>query len=310
MNRTPPAEVEVDPDLVRGLLQEQHPDLAALPIEFADSGWDNFMFRLGPDLALRMPRRQAGVASLLHEQRVLPGLAPRLPLPISAPLRLGKPGRGYPWPWSVIPWRSGSPADLIALHNNQSIVLADFLRALHQPADASAPINPFRGVPLASREPLIAPRLAHIKERTDLITPAIESAWQAALDAPLAEAECWLHGDLHPRNVLVLDGAFSAIIDWGDVASGDVATDLASIWLLFEDAAARTAAFDRYWDPNTQGPKSAEPESEATRIRAIGSAVAYGASLLYAGLADDPRHAEVGRRTLMRIANDLGSNQG
>ncbi len=307
IDRTPSAEVEVSPDLVRGMLEEQHPDLAELVIEFADSGWDNFMFRLGEDLALRMPRRQAGVALLLHEQRVLPALAPRLPLPISASLREGKPGRGYPWPWSIIPWRPGDPADKASPNKNQSIVLADFLRALHQPADASAPINAFRGVPLIERDALIAPRLDRLKEQCDLITPAIEAAWGAAVEAPLAEAECWLHGDLHPRNVLVKDGAFSAIVDWGDVTSGDVAVDLASIWMLFEDADARFAALDRYGAPNTGGPKSAEPLSQATRVRAIGSAVSFGAALLDIGLADDPRHAEIGRRTLLRVADDLAS---
>lgn len=307
VKRTPPAEVEVGPDLVRGLLQEQHPDLAELSIEFADSGWDNFMFRLGQDLALRMPRRQASVAGLLHEQRVLPELAPRLPLPISVPLRVGEPGLGYPWPWSVVPWRPGSPADLAAPNKDQSIVLADFLRALHQPAPASAPTNPFRGVPLVERDAAIAPKIARLKEQGDLITPAIESAWTAALEAPLAEANSWLHGDLHPRNVLVERGAFSAIVDWGDVTSGDVAVDLASAWMLFDDAEARVSLFERYGDSKAQGPKSTEPPSEATRVRAIGCAVAFGATLLNTGLTDDPRHAEVGRRTLIRVAEDLTS---
>ena len=290
------------------MLEEQHPDLADREIRFADSGWDNFMFRLGEDLALRLPRRQAGVDCLLHEQRVLPLLAPRLPLPTSAPVRTGQPGRGYPWPWSVIPWRAGRTADLDAPNPSQGVVLADFLRALHQPAEANAPSNPVRGVPLIERDATIAPHLARLKQETDLITPGIEAAWAAAVEAPLSHVDCWLHGDLHPRNVLVVDGAISAIVDWGDITSGDVATDLAAIWMLLEDEQARAAALDRYADPGANGPPSAELLNEATRVRALGSAIAFGAVLLNTGLVDDPRHAEIGRKTLFRVEEDLGSS--
>jgi hypothetical protein len=47
----PPAEVDVTTDLVRRLLAEQHPDLAGLPLAVMANGWDNVMFRLGPDLS-------------------------------------------------------------------------------------------------------------------------------------------------------------------------------------------------------------------------------------------------------------------
>ena len=37
----------------------------------------------------------------------------------------------------------------------------------------------------------------------------------------------WLHGDLHPSNMLTYHGRLSAVIDFGDITSGDPATDLA-----------------------------------------------------------------------------------
>ena len=53
----------------------------------------------------------------------------------------------------------------------------------------------------------------------------------------------WLHGDLHPLNVLAhleAPPALRAVIDWGDLCRGDPATDLAIAWLGF-DGPGRTA---------------------------------------------------------------------
>ena len=55
----PPAEVTIEPWLVRALLQEQHPDLAQLALIDFGEGWDNKLFRLGDALAVRLPRRAA-----------------------------------------------------------------------------------------------------------------------------------------------------------------------------------------------------------------------------------------------------------
>jgi aminoglycoside phosphotransferase (APT) family kinase protein len=103
----PPAEVPIDIALVRALLEEQHPDLAALPIVEASEGWDNRTFRLGEELAIRLPRRAASAPLIEHEQRWLPILAPHLPLPIPNPLRIGRAGCGFPWSWSVTRWLPG-----------------------------------------------------------------------------------------------------------------------------------------------------------------------------------------------------------
>ena len=105
----PAAEVDVDVDLVRRLLTSQHPDLAELPIELVTNGWDNVMFRLGDDLAVRVPRRASAVPLIEAEQQWLARFAPSLPVPVPAPVRSGVAGDGYPWPWSVVPWFEGRP---------------------------------------------------------------------------------------------------------------------------------------------------------------------------------------------------------
>src|SRR5262245_58206273 len=148
---TPAAECAIDTALVAGLLAEQHPDLAHLPLREIDAGWDNALFRLGNDLAIRLPRRAMAAPLILHEQRWLPHLAERLMLPIPAPVRIGTQALGYPWHWSVVPWIRGVPADQHEPDTAQTRSFAAFLRPLHVPAPADAPTNPLRGVPLRQR---------------------------------------------------------------------------------------------------------------------------------------------------------------
>ncbi len=290
---TPIPEIAIDVALVQRLLAEQHADLRHLPIQLVDAGWDNAMFRLGDQLAVRLPRRQVAVALLEHEQTWLPQLAPYLPIAVPTPCRRGQPSAVYPWPWSIVPWLTGRTADQAAPAADQAIRLAAFLQALHRPAPAQAPHNPVRGVPLSQRAPMVEERLNRLATQTDLITPPIWQIWQEALQAPIDVAATWLHGDLHARNVLVEDGAIVGIIDWGDLTAGDRATDLAAIWMLFADPLARQQAIAAYGQV-----------SRATRQRALGWAILFGAVLLDSGRIDHPQHAAMGESLLRRLAED------
>src|SRR6478752_2442013 len=106
----PEAEIAIDESLARALLQEQHEDLAHLPLVDAGEGWDNRLFRLGRDLVVRLPRRAIAAALIERELLWLPLLSPRLPLPVPVPLRSGRPGGGFPWSWSITPWFPGDTA--------------------------------------------------------------------------------------------------------------------------------------------------------------------------------------------------------
>ncbi|MFV9505578.1 MAG: aminoglycoside phosphotransferase family protein [Oscillochloridaceae bacterium umkhey_bin13] len=287
---TPSADIVITLELVRGLLADQHPDLADLPLRLVDSGWDNQMVRLGDQLALRLPRRAVAAPLIVNEQTWLPHLAPRLPLPTPLPLHMGQPGRGYPWAWSVVPWLAGQTADVAPLAPGQAAVLGEFLRTLHQPAPAHAPRNPVRGCPLHTRQEAFRQRLANLGAHADLISPALLIEWEAALAAPLEHASTWIHGDLHPRNLLVVDGQLRGVIDWGDLARGDPATDLAAFWMLWDDRDERDAGLAAY------GPLSA-----AMMQRARGWALHLGVTLLATGLHDHPRHAAIGVQTLQNL---------
>lgn len=297
---TPEAEVEIDADLVRALLGQQHPQLAALPLEPVDAGWDNAMFRLGESLCVRLPRRELAARLIVHEQTWLPRLARRLPVDLPEPRHVGRPGRGYPWHWSIVPWLSGATADRTPLPASQAGPLARFLAALHMPAPAEAPTNTFRGVPLQARASGVEARLRRLRASTPAITEAVEATFGRALSASPATTARWLHGDLHPRNVLVEQGRLAAVIDWGDVTGGDVATDLAGIWMLLADARARREALATYFA--AQGVSGAE--ARATVDRARGWAVLFGVVMLDSGLVDHPAHAAIGAATLERVGAD------
>jgi aminoglycoside phosphotransferase (APT) family kinase protein len=228
------ADIFLDQPLVHRLLLEQHPDLAGLDLRLVAHGWDNDLYRLGDDLVVRLPRRRVAVPLVEHEQRWLPGIAERVSVAVSAPVRIGVPGDTFPWPWTITPWFAGTIASetSFAQHDSLAVELAAFVRELHVAAPADAPANPFRGVPLAEREPAMRDRLA-----SGLVPypEAVESAWRHALTAkPWMDPPVWLHGDLHPANILTRDGHLAAVLDFGDLTSGDPASDLATAWMTFD----------------------------------------------------------------------------
>lgn len=145
---------EITADLITALLREQHPDVADLPLKLGALGWDNQMWRLGDDLAVRLPWSTTPDSGelLLKEQAVLPAIASRLPLPIPVPHRLGRSSELFPRPWIVTTWVTGEPADRApATRVEAADTLAGFLAALHQPATDGAPLGRHgRGGPLAN----------------------------------------------------------------------------------------------------------------------------------------------------------------
>jgi len=241
----PPADLDITIADVDRLLATQHPSLRGR-LERVAHGWDNDVFRLGDDLAVRLPRRQEAAQLVEHEQRWLPELAPRLPVRIPVPVAVGHPDEHYPWAWSVVPWFAGRRGLDIDPRERDGLAveLAGVLRALHVPAPPDAPHNPYRGVPMSERDDVVRERLT--------IAPELLPAWDAGRDAaPWRGPSLWLHGDLYPGNFVVDGGRLAALIDFGDLCAGDPASDLSVAWLTFTAAGRavfREALADRYDD--------------------------------------------------------------
>ncbi|MGH3368033.1 MAG: aminoglycoside phosphotransferase family protein [Nocardioidaceae bacterium] len=290
----PLAEVDVTPSLVRALLQRQHPDLADLPLRPVSSGWDNTLLRLGDDLAVRLPRRAAAVPLIQHELRWLSVLDSGLPLAVPVPVRAGEPDETYGWPWAVVRWLPGEIADTSppADPTQAAQDLGSFVGALSRLADDDAPANPYRGVPLAARDADLRHRLAQQLVASSIDVQRILQCWERALSAPAWDGPpMWLHGDLHPANLLVQGGRLSGVIDFGDLTGGDPATDLSVAWMLF--GAADRAEF--------RG--AAGAVDDATWARSRGNALAHAVACV-ASSADDPLIGAIGTRTIKAILAD------
>jgi aminoglycoside phosphotransferase (APT) family kinase protein len=295
----PPADVRIDVPLVRRLVAAQFPQWASLAIEPVESaGWDNTIFRLGSDLAVRLPRRHVSAEHVREEHRWLPVLAPQLPLPVPVPLGQGVPGAGYPWHWTVCPWQAGELAALapVADMGQAAVSLARFVAALQSIDPAGGARHEFRGVSIAAHDHNARAAAAALQDSPEggpvLDVGAVLEVWEQALAAPARSAEpVWMHGDLHPANLLVEDRRLSAVIDFGLLGVGDPACDLMVAWTYL--SADSREVLRRSLEPDT-----------ATWSRGRGWALLFGVRAA-AYSADNPVIGDIGRYTLAEVLADF-----
>jgi aminoglycoside phosphotransferase (APT) family kinase protein len=247
-----------------------------------------------------MQRMDPTPALQLKERRWLPVLAPRLPLPIPTPVRFGEPSERFPKHWTVMTWVPGEPLDhgTISRGTHAADTLAGFLRALHVAAPASAPIATDRGThPRDCTDGF--ENFLHAVALDDIAE--VRAVWDDAVAAQAwAGPPVWVHGDLHPANVVVSAGTLSGIVDFGDMFAGDPAWDLAAAWVLLP---AGTAA--RFFDTYAQA-------DEAAIRRARGLAAMKSLFLMLMGQNGDqglpggkPHWGPAGRAALDRVLKGL-----
>jgi aminoglycoside phosphotransferase (APT) family kinase protein len=286
--------VHVDIQLARRLVAAQFPQWADLPLRpVGYTGRDNLIYQLGADLAVRLPSRALGASHVQREHQWLPVLAPRLPLPVPVPLGKGSPGEEYPWPWTVYQWLPGESAatEPVADLGQAAVELSQFVAALQGIDPAGGPDSEFRGVPLAGLDTAVREAVGRLPSVFD---PApVIAAWEAALATPAWQGVgVWMHGDLHPSNLLVDNGRVSAVIDFGLVAVGDPSCDLMVAW-SFLDPPAREIF------------RNALEVDDETWARARGWALDFGLMCaVYSG--GDPVLAGTGNRTLREVLTDHG----
>lgn len=292
-------EIEITADLVRDLLQEQHPDLAGLAIREVAGGWGSQMWRLGDELAVRMQRMDPTPELQLKERRWLPVLALCLPLPVPIPVRFGEPSERFPKHWTVMTWVPGEPLDhgSISRGAHAADTLAGFLRALHVEAPAEAPASSDFGAHPKRCTGGFEQFLQAIDRDAVGDVRAVRAVWADAVAAPEWEGPpVWVHGDLHPANVVVSDGTLSGVIDFGALFAGDPAWDLGAAWVLLP-AGAAARFFDAYAHAD-----------EATIRRARGLAAMKSLFLMLMGQNGDrglpggkPNWGPAGRAALDRV---------
>ena len=229
----------IDERLVEALLREQFPQWASLPVRRVHpGGWDNATFRVGDALVARLPNDDAYAAQVAIEAEWLPRLAAHLPVAVPEIVAVGAPTRLFPRPWSVRRWIEGEPAR-IPLQGQAAREIAGFLHALHLvPTDgAPAPgaINFHRGGGLSVYANQVRTALVVLEGRVDV--QAAARLWREATASRWDRAPVWVHGDLAPGNLLLREGRLAAVIDFGQLAVGDPACDLALAWTSLQPAA-------------------------------------------------------------------------
>ena len=232
--------VDIACDAVGRVLAAQAPHFADLTVVELGRGWDNIVFLLGGEYVARFPRHEAAADLIRNEVRWVPELTLLSLLPTSAPIFAGAPSDDFPWPWMVSRRIDGVPPVSVGVVDSAecALRLARFCSTFHAPAPADAPFNPFRSVPLDARSDRLLRDLSAVLN-ADLpglnIDPElIVHTWQGLISAPaFAGPAQWIHGDLHPGNLLHVGGHLTGVVDFGDLAAGDPAVDLAVAWYLF-----------------------------------------------------------------------------
>jgi aminoglycoside phosphotransferase (APT) family kinase protein len=229
-------EVTVDADFARHLISAQFPDVALESLRLIGEGWDNTVWLVDEQWVFRFPRRRLAIPGVEREIRALGALAPRLPLPVPAPVFVGEPADGFPWPFFGARYLPGS--EPLGLSEDARAALArplgEFLRALHASAVPDLPADPFGRADMAIRVPGVRERFAALAaEGLWQPPPAIDAVLAAAAELPAAEPTVVCHGDLHLRHLLVDNtGAAACVIDWGDLCRGDPSIDMCLVWCL------------------------------------------------------------------------------
>lgn len=299
-------EIDTSAELVQRLIAAQFSQWADLPVtSVPSSGTDNAMFRLGDDLAVRMPRIPGAAGQVAKEQQWLPVLAPHLPLAIPVPVAQGAPSADFPLPWSVLHWLPGEPAQPERLSDLSQAAadLAHFLAALQRIDTSGGPIpgghNSGRGVPLHTRDAYTRTNIDACHDLGILNRDAALVVWEAALAAGDWDAPgVWLHGDLLANNLLATDGRLSAVIDFGCMGVGDPACDLMPAWTTYNTPDAR-AAFRAALPPALAVDDAAWARGRAWSLSTSVIAIPYY-------IVTNPTLANTGRATLAAVFADVG----
>ncbi|WP_049578901.1 aminoglycoside phosphotransferase family protein [Streptomyces sp. SBT349] len=286
----------IDAALVRRLIAAQFPRWSGLPVTPVEvDGWDNRTYRLGDELTVRLPTAEGYAPAVAKENRWLPELAPRLPVPVPPVVARGVPGEGYPFDWSVRGWLDGEVAspERIGDLARFAVSVGEFLLALQRVDATDGPRagahSFYRGAPPAHYDEETRRALATLEGHLD--TASAAAVWDAALDATWRGEPVWFHGDIARNNLLVRDGRLAAVIDFGTSGVGDPACDLVISWTMFADesreAFRRTVAQD-----------------EATWARARGWALWKALICLARDIGTDPAQAADHRRVIGEVLAD------
>ncbi|GAA3408552.1 phosphotransferase family protein [Paenibacillus hodogayensis] len=232
-------------------LRAKYPELAAETFRIVDSGRQNLIIVVGERIVFRFPLT-SDLSSLRLEQRILPQLAERLPLPIPKLLYSSEPAEpavyvGYP----LVPGQSLEGGKLAALDERTQEALArqiaGFLTALHlfdddpiTRVDTGSFQTSWRknwGGYYRSLETLLFPRIGRREQLW------IMEVFYRYLYPPghFEFRPCLIHGDFKNDHILYdpAAGKLTGIIDFGQLKMGDPAYDYHDLCITYGEPFSR-----------------------------------------------------------------------
>jgi aminoglycoside phosphotransferase (APT) family kinase protein len=283
---------------VRALVDDQFPQWRSLPVEPVHSqGTVNTVFRIGDTYTARFPLQPSDPdqtrLDLEAEAQASRELLGRTPFPTPAPVAIGRPGAGYPLPWSVQTWIPGAVAtDADASGSiafaHDLVTFIQHVRAI--PTHGRTFGGGGRGGELHAHDAWME---TCIRESQGLLdVPRMRQLWADMRELPRGESpDVMNHRDLIPGNVIVRDGRLAGVLDVGGLGAADPALDLIAAWHLLE--AEPRQAFREALGCS---------DLEWARGRAWAFQQAMGAAWYY--LESNPAMSRWAQRTLARITAD------
>jgi len=298
-----PNEIAIPDEGVRELIDSQFPRWRDLPVRrIPSTATVSAIFRLGDDLAARFPLCLADAdetrTTLRREAQAAALLAKHSPIPTPHPVAIGEPGFGYPLPWSVQTWLTGTVVTEADLGASTAFAhdVADFIEALRAvDTDGRRFQGTNRGGNLRSHDEWIKTCFRHSEHLLDV--PRLRALWREFRELPRVGSDVMTHGDLIPGNVLVANGRLTGILDVGGFGAADPALDLIAGWHLLEDR-PRAVLRERL----------SSDDLEWARGKAWAFEQSMGAVWYY--VESNPSMSEMGRRTLQRILDDSERTAG
>jgi aminoglycoside phosphotransferase (APT) family kinase protein len=212
----------------RELVEELFPQLEPQTVVTIEEGWDSLVLDVDDGWIVRVPRREPVRECLEFEMRLLPELAPELPVAVP---RFEVVAEGL----RAVAYRklAGEPVDVA--RTAVAAELGRFLSALHAfPVDRARAL----GVPSDDRGwrerheafargllGRVGPMLGDDRRRAEaMLSDFFDDPANFEFEPRL------IHADLGPAHILTSGDELTGIIDWSDARIGDPALDLA--WAL------------------------------------------------------------------------------
>ncbi|KIL51725.1 hypothetical protein KP77_12370 [Jeotgalibacillus alimentarius] len=234
-------------------IERAFPQLKPVQVEPCGTGFDHTVYEVNQEWVFRFPRRQLGYEAMEIERRMLISLEALAfdggyDYPKAVFFRESE-GEDYPYVgFTHIKGHVLTEASDTDLLHQEAARIGQFLKKLHALPANYVDADPDHLLRLSTKL-----RKKHFYKIAEEAGSVIPQALYEKLENYIIDLNEWenpegsvpVHGDLHPKNMIVQQGVLTGLIDWGDAHIGHPAIDL-SIGYACMTADVREILFDAY----------------------------------------------------------------